>query len=695
MALPRHRDLIASLLAVLLLAAAALPAHAFDAASLTLGNLDGAGWSARDLAVQFEWLDESHVRLQLEAASASLPEPLGNMSGLSLECARAVLTTTQLKCPAGVLKVRSHAYGRQSIRIAFTYRFSDSRVDAQLRKVRLWGGLLALDATLRQQAWQLSISGNGIPVTTFSAGLAAAGYGVPVLEGDGRIGLKARLRGTNADIRQASVDARVQAATLSDASGNLAAEKLDLQLAAKAIPVRKGWDLTLEVTGRQGQVYVDPVFIEIPAQPIHAVARLDWQTRSNRLLVKEFEYQHPGSVDLQAIGRLRLGPASSLDSLSVFVNEGVLPSLYTTYMQPWVTGTLIGSLETSGKLYGQLDWQEDGIHSVGLSLDDVTLEDQEERFGLTGLKGQLGWTADQTPVQSRLQWDSGSVYRVALGPARVALESGRDYVHLQETARLPVLDGMLQIDQFELDFAADKPLSWQVDGLLTPVSMNKLTVALGWPEFSGKLSGVIPEVRYDGGNLAVGGILLVRVFDGEVTLRDLRLEQPFGIIPRLWVNAQARDIDLETLTRTFSFGRIEGRLEGRVDDLYMESWRPVAFDASFSTPRKDKSRHRISQKAVDNISSIGGGVGGALSRGFLGFLKDFPYDRLGISCRLENGVCAMGGVAPASAQDGYYLVKGRFIPPRLDVIGYADRVDWDSLIAQIVAVTERQRVVVE
>ncbi|MGB5338457.1 MAG: hypothetical protein WBO06_05125 [Gammaproteobacteria bacterium] len=694
MACPRHRDYSTPLLAVLLLAASILPVHAFDAADLTLGNLEGEGWSARDLAVQFEWLDASHVRVQLEAAAASLPEPLGKITAVSVECARATLAPTQLRCPAGLLKLRSPGYGRQAIRITFTYRFSDGRLDAHLRNVRLWGGVLALDATLHRQAWQLEISADAVPVPTFTAGLAAAGYALPVLEGEGHFGLQARINGTAADIRQVSVDARVQAKTLSDASGNLATEGLDLQFTGKAIPVRTGWDLTLEVTGRQGQVYAAPVYIEIPAVPVHARARLDWQVRANRLLVNEFAYRHPGSIDLQASGRLALGPASRIETLSVFVNEGVLPALYKTYLQPWVATTQLGSLETSGKLYGQLDWREEGIHSMGLSLVDVVLEDREERFGLRGLRGQLGWAAEETPVQSRLQWDSGSVYRVALGAARVALESGRDYVRLEEPARLPVLDGMLQIDQFDLDFAADKPLRWEVDGLLTPISMTELTRALGWPEFSGKLSGIIPNVRYDGGDLEVGGVLLVRVFDGEVTLRDLRLEQPFGVIPRLWVNAKARDIDLKTLTRTFSFGRIEGRLQGHVNDLYMESWRPVAFDAEFSTPADDKSRHRISQKAVDNIASIGGGgVGGALSRGFLRFLEDFPYDRLGIRCRLENGTCAMGGVAPAP--EGYYLVKGRFIPPRLDVIGFADRVNWNSLIAQIVAVTGQQSVVVQ
>ena len=97
--------------------------------------------------------------------------------------------------------------------------------------------------------------------------------------------------------------------------------------------------------------------------------------------------------------------------------------------------------------------------------------------------------------------------------------------------------------------------------------------------------------------------------------------------------------------------------------------------------------------AIEASSIGGGGVGGALSRSFLRIFEDFPYTRLGIRCRLANGTCDMGGVE--AAPNGYYIVKGRLLPPRLDVIGYADRVNWNSLVAQLVAVTGRQGAVVE
>jgi hypothetical protein len=310
------------------------------------------------------------------------------------------------------------------------------------------------------------------------------------------------------------------------------------------------------------------------------------------------------------------------------------------------------------------------------------------------MAGTIHWGRDDVRREQDLTWESGQIYRVPLGAASIATESMASRFRLRRPAKLAVLDGELQVDALELDFDPAGVRRWYVDGILTPVSLRDLTRALGWPEFAGQLSGVIPEVRYQDGVLEVGGKLLVRVFDGTVTLGNLRLAQPLGVIPRLWVDAGINNIDLQLMTEAFSFGRIEGRLGGHVDGLYMESWRPVAFDAVFATPADDRSRHRISQKAVDNISSIGGGgVGGALSRSFLRMFKDFPYDRLGIRCRLENGTCDMGGVEAAS--NGYYIVKGRLLPPRLDVIGYADRVDWDSLVAQLIAVTRRQGAVVE
>jgi len=152
-------------------------------------------------------------------------------------------------------------------------------------------------------------------------------------------------------------------------------------------------------------------------------------------------------------------------------------------------------------------------------------------------------------------------------------------------------------------------------------------------------------------------------------------------------------LDLASLTRTFSFGEIQGRLGGHIRDLHLVDWKPVAFDAQLATPPGDGSRHRISQKAVDNLTNLGGGgITGALSRSLLGMFKTFSYDRLGIACRLHDGICDMDGVAPAAR--GYYIVKGGGLP-RIDIIGYAHEVDWDELVARLASVTAHSAAVVQ
>ena len=694
MMVPRRRVITALLLAPGLLVFAALPGLAVDSVRLKLGTIEGEGWSAQEVTVQLNWLDEQHAGLVLQAQSVALPEGLGELSGVTLSCTRAQYTAAAVNCTQGRLKAQSSVLGRQDIQTSFRYQFDTGRIDIELQGLQVFDGRLAITATLSDGHWQTTLRGEGLSLPAVTRQLAAAGIAIPVVEGSGRLDVTAGMNGVAAQLSEADVEIQLLAEEISDAEGSLAGENLDISLHATVKTIATGMQVALDISGRQGALYVDPVFIEMPSQPLQLSARFDWLSTEQQVVLQSFTYRHPGSVQIEGDGHIDLAGDAPLRELRLEIRQAEFPSLYDTYLQPWLYDSALADLDTAGQLSGSLRWEQGKLSHVSLEPLNLSVDDREGRFALNAMNGQLRWSDTSIPVRSELAWESGSVFDVALGGTRLVFDSDRAHVRLLEPVTLPVLDGALEIDDFQLEFEEDAALRWQVNGLLEPVSLSQLSLALGWPELAGKLSGVIPNVHYDNGNLEVGGVLLIRVFDGEVTLRNLTLEQPFGLVPRLQVDARASNIDLETLTRTFSFGRIEGRLDGRIDGLDMQSWRPVAFDAEFATPEKDSSRHRISQKAVDNISSIGGaGVGGALSRSFMRFFEDFPYQRLGIRCRLEHGICDMGGVAPAA--EGYYLVKGRLLPPRLDVIGYADRVNWDTLMAQIMAVTRQQDVVVE
>jgi len=246
----------------------------------------------------------------------------------------------------------------------------------------------------------------------------------------------------------------------------------------------------------------------------------------------------------------------------------------------------------------------------------------------------------------------------------------------------------------------DLALGWSAAGwegsggvVLELVSMPSLTEALGLPGMAGVMSAALPGVRLSPGELVLDGTLAVSVFGGWLQASGLRVREPFGVASHLTGEIEARHIDLAQLTETFSFGSITGHIDADVRGLELSSWRPTAFDARIASIEGDE-RRRISQRAVENLSALGGG--GALAvvqRSVLRLFETFGYRELGFRCRLANGVCEMGGLSAVSdsgarADGGFAIVRGGGIPA-LDVIGYNRRVDWSELVARL------QRVVAE
>ena len=92
-------------------------------------------------------------------------------------------------------------------------------------------------------------------------------------------------------------------------------------------------------------------------------------------------------------------------------------------------------------------------------------------------------------------------------------------------------------------------------------------------------------------------------------------------------------------------------------------------------------RQRISQRAVQNISSVGEGMYiGGLQGQLIGFFDDFGYARMGISCRLANGVCRMGGLR--SVGNAFTILEVTVIP-HLRVVGHNRNTDWPTLVERI------------
>ncbi|HEY4554883.1 MAG TPA: hypothetical protein VIG68_00400, partial [Lysobacter sp.] len=278
---------------------------------------------------------------------------------------------------------------------------------------------------------------------------------------------------------------------------------------------------------------------------------------------------------------------------------------------------------------------------------------------------------------------------VGFGPARVPLRSEAGVLATTADVELPLLGGAARVSGLRLrPPLAGQGMDVQFGLDLQRLDVAQLVQAVGGPGFTGELSGRIPRAHYRDNRLAFDGGLAMRLFGGEVAVSSLVMERPFGVAPTLSADVVFDDLDLESLTGVLGFGSITGRLDGRVAGLRLVDWQPVAFDASLRTDavaaRRDRVRQRISQRAVQDLSSVGdASLMSSLQSQLIGLFDDFGYAAIGISCRLAEEVCAMDGLG--SAGRGFIIVQGSGVP-RLSVVGFNRRVDWPMLVERLVAV---------
>lgn len=479
-----------------------------------------------------------------------------------------------------------------------------------------------------------------------------------------------------------------------DSSGKFATEALQLTVSGQVAQAGAQRSADLHLQTRQGQAYVEPIFFDFAAHPLQADARLRWRGAGTPVQVDTFKLAHDGIAQATISGEFSSEQPLQRHRLDARIEQAQLAALATLYARPLLAGTRFEDVSGSGSAQFTGSVIDGQPQRADLRLQQAALGSTRLGLQLNGLEGELHWQQQGNAAPSTLAWHDGSVGALPLGATQLQLQLAAQGLRLLAPARIPLLDGAIAVQALAVDGLGSESLSGDFNAALEPIDLALLSRTLGWPEFGGQLSGRIPGLSLRNRELSLEGALTATAFDGEITVSNLKVLDPLGVLPRLRGDLRLRRLDLAAITGAFSFGKITGRLDGDINDLRLLGWEPVAMKARFYSTPGDRSTRRISQRAIDNISAIGGGPTGILSRGALSFFKDFAYARMGWSCILDNGVCHMDGVAPAPRGNGYILVEGRLLP-RIDVIGYSRQVSWNVFLQQLMSVRSTEGVKVE
>lgn len=484
-------------------------------------------------------------------------------------------------------------------------------------------------------------------------------------------------------------DLRLQHIGFSDAAGLHAGEKIDGRVELAATADGPAWRWHADVDWQRGEVFWQPFYFPSGGHHLRAAGSLDPQS----LVLDEATLTLARVGEAKFEGRWRRAEGV-LEALDLDTSRLDLAGLYPLLLKPLLQKTALNDLEVGGEATLGLGLHNGEFTRFDLDLRQADIEDKRGRFALYKIDATLPWSYEDAK-QLKLDYAGGKLLNLPLGPAKLAAEVNR-YALTADTLALPILDGALQLSDVSAARMGDQ-WHWHLRANVAPISMPAFTRALGWPTMQGELAAAIPLVTYSNGRLTTDGDMRFNVFNGSATVTNLAMQEPLGMTPRLSADVRFRNLDLGALTRTFSFGAIEGRLDGDVAGLQLVNWQPVQFDAAlYSSPGDYKKK--ISQRAVENISALGGaGAAAAIQRSFLRFFDDFNYKMIGLSCRLRNDQCLMGGIESVrNAQQGviaadtssaaFVIVQGSGVPA-ITVMGYNHHVSWDELLSRLKRIT--------
>ena len=654
-----------------------------DAAlEFSVAELTGDGWRATGVAISLQRNDAGRLTVAVSAQRLELPAPIGELGG---DCLDLVVTVRRFTCRAVRLRPGPGLASLPQLSGNLEYRRDSGAISWDLRVAS--PGALSFGGTLADDDWSVRLTATDWPLEQLAPWADLLGHALPGL--GGHLDLSVVARGAAGALHGAVFEARGAAVDSANETGTVAAEGLGFELRGSAW--REDGALAFDARGTvsAGEAYIEPIYASLAAHPLRWTAR--GSASGERITLGQLVMQQDGII--HADGRAELAPAADggWDILSgrLRIAEAELPGAYTLLLKPFLAGTPLGNLDSSGLLRGEVTITDNALEEIWLELATVDLDDRDARLAIYGLSGDLAWgsardgtmTARARPAN--LRWSGGFVYGIPFGAARIRMDAYGGRWSLPFPVSIPVLDGALEIEALEIgDFmAGDDTILF--DAHLTPLSMRELSRALDWPPLSGHLSGTLPSLSYEDGVLTVGGDLSAELFRGTIAIRELRIERPLQPLARLRAEVEFRGLELAELTEALSFGLMTGRLDGYVRGLEMIDWAPVAFDARVYTPPASRARQRISQRAVDNIASIGGGGAGMLSTGFLRFFEDFAYARFALGCRLERDVCEMSGLE--AKEGGYVILRGSGLP-HIDVMGFARQVSWSALVEQVAGV---------
>ncbi len=639
-------------------------APAASAWQLQIGSVHSAALSAQTLSAE-----RAGDQLKVSIARLQLPDLQIDQSDIVLTCALQSDRSTATLCAAAITARQPKWQG--TLHVASSVASTDTTL--RIGKARLRWQIPAASAADTGQRFQLQ----RVPLAWLQSRLSKAWPELASLAGTADADLLL-------DHAAPTLSGEVMLNDLAFDStlGDVAGSALNLH-GNISVGLGQRPSVDWRVDRPSGQLLFDSIYFELPAatSALQIAAAVDaagvWQ-------LPMLHWQDGEGLTFKVAAQFDAGGGSDIDVLDFRAELG---ALCKRYLGTALATVGFDGLQLHGDAAGKGRFVAGAWQSFELDLNHLRIEDPSARIAVAEVDGRL--RMDQSAAMNSLSWKQARLFQIPLGNGVARWRWSPEQWQLAEPLSIALLGGSLRIPELKrrrIDGVAD----WQGSIELDQLDVLNLTTALALPHFTGTLSGRLPGFHFRNGGFSTEGDIQLTVFDGQMRVSAMSSERTFGVAPSLSADIGFDNLDLKQLSSVLDFGEIEGWLDGDVSGLRMLDWAPVAFDAHLRTDSVYPGKRRISQRAVQGLSSVGGG--GAVGNPLMKLVDSFPYAQIGLNCRLADNVCAMSGLEPNGS--GYTILRGASLP-RLTVVGHQKQVDWPVLLARLQAASAGQAPVID
>ena len=432
-----------------------------------------------------------------------------------------------------------------------------------------------------------------------------------------------------------------------------------------------------------GQYYAD--LANVPAR---LEAHLSWHPAARRLQVRQWIVGLGQIATLQGSGvitpaEIRLTGGVVLPELAGPAAD-LFGSLFAESRPDLAEAHFSGGFQADFDLHKSRGWRLRGE----VLPRQVSFEWPAANLLLEGLRGRMPFdlafpvgpsVAGDRPRIGKLQFR-----QLRLGPAQLAetplrFVSQRNRITFQVPLLLEMAGGHVAVAELLLGRVAEGLLvtgHFSIDG----VDLKQLTSELGLATMAGRLDADLGRIRYQGGLLSSEGQARIDAFGGRIHIGQIGLDIRNLSYLQLTADIDFEAIDLYRLTQTFSFGAMNGIVDGYIRELRLFGTTPAKFTALVES--RLEGRRNISVKALNNLSILSqGGLSAALSRGLYRFIDFYRYRKIGIACELERDVFHLRGTARADTDR--YLVYGGALPPKIDIVAPPSAISFSEMLKRL------------